>query len=265
MPLEKFLLDKIVDELLHAEYTRLPAPSISARYPGFTIEDAYKVQMRLMERKTEAGEKVVGKKVGLTSKVMQQRMGVNEPDFGFITDRMIIPEGEPVSLSKLINPKFDGAEIAFLMKEDLQGPGINVATALKATAGVMPAIEITSHRIVHAKAFNIIDSIADNGHAGLFVLGGRLTPVENFDLRLIGMTLEVNGELVGTAAGASALGNPAQVVAWLANKLAELGTKLCAGEVVVTGTLVGGINPNPGDIFNVTFDRIGSVTAVMAK
>ncbi|MEM2904813.1 MAG: fumarylacetoacetate hydrolase family protein [Candidatus Bathyarchaeia archaeon] len=265
MPLDEKTIDALVEEILKAEAARRPAPSIAYRYPDFTVDDAYRVQMRLMERKIEAGERVIGKKAGLTSRVMQTRFGVNEPDFGFITDKMIVPEGETVDLSQLIHPGFDGAEIAFLMKDDVQGPGVNVATALKATAGVLPAIEITSFRVEHTRGFNLRDSIADNGSAGLFVLGGRLTPVEDIDLRLVGMTLEVNGNLAGTAAGAAALGNPAQVVAWLANKLAALGSKLHAGEIVVTGTLIGGLEPHPGDVFKVTFDRLGSVTAVMAK
>lgn len=265
MPLNKETINKLVEEIVEAENKRSLAPSISFRYPDFTIDDAYRVQMRLMERKVEAGEKVIGKKAGLTSKVMQVKVGTKEPDFGFITDRMIVPEGETVNLSELGHPSFDGAEIAFLMKEDLQGPGVNVATALEATAGVLPAIEIVSIWIDHSRGFDIRDAVADNGSAGRFILGGKITPVENIDLRLVGMTLEVNGGLVGTAAGAAALGNPVQVVAWLANKLAELGTKLYAGEVVVTGTLIGGIEPHPGDVFKVTFDRLGSVTAVMGK
>jgi 2-keto-4-pentenoate hydratase len=265
MPLDDGTIDRIVEEILKAEATRKRAPSISSRFPEFTIKDAYRIQMRLMQRKVEMGERVVGRKAGLTSKVMQARFGTNEPDFGFITDRMIVPEGEAVDLSALGNPSFDGAEIAFLMEEDLQGPGVNAAMALRATAGVLPAIEITSTWIERKGAFDLRDSIADNGAAGRFVIGGKLTPVEDIDLRLVGMILEVNGQLVATAAGAAALGNPANVVAWLANKLAEFGERLRAGDIVMTGTLVGGIEPHPGDVFKVTFDRLGSVTALMAK
>jgi len=193
MPLDEKTIDQIVDDMLRAEAERKLAPAVTPRHPGFTIDDAYKVQMRLMERKIGAGEKVIGKKAGLTSKVMQAKMGTNEPDFGFITDKMVIPEGESVSLSELCAPGFDGAEIAFLMKEDLQGPGVNVTTALKATVGVFPAIEITDRRLEHPNGFNLIDSIADNGSAGRFVFGGKITPVENIDLRLVGMILELNG------------------------------------------------------------------------
>jgi 2-keto-4-pentenoate hydratase len=265
MPLSVKQIDSIVSEMIEAEINNTLGPAITPRYPDFTIDEAYKVQMRYMERKIEAGEKVIGKKAGLTSKVMQKRTGTTEPDFGFITDKMVVPEGDPVDLSKLRHPGFDGAEIAFLMKEDLKGPGVNVATVLQATAGVLPCIEITASRLSSPNGFNIKDSIADNGHAGRFVFGGKLTPIKNIDLRLVGMMLELNGEVVGTAAGAAVLGNPARVVAWLANKLAELGTKLHAGEIVVTGTMVGGIKPKAGDVFKVTFDRIGAVTAIMAK
>jgi 2-keto-4-pentenoate hydratase len=265
LPLDLETINMLVDEMLRAEATRSLIPSIVARYPEFTIADAYRTQMRLMERKIEAGEKVVGRKAGLTSKALQAKMGVNEPDFGFITDKMIIPEGEAVDLSKLVEPKFEGAEVAFLLKEDLKGPGVNVAMALKASAGVMPAIEITTKRIDTRGGFNVRDTVADNGLAGPCILGGKMTHVEDIDLRLIGVVVEVNGEVVGTAAGAAAMGNPAQVVAWLANKLGEFDSKLCAGEIVMTGTLVGGIEPRPGDVFKVTFDRLGSVTAVMGK
>jgi len=265
MALDKKLINELVEEILKAEATKKPAPAISTRYPNFTIEDAYNIQMHLMKRKIEAGEKIIGKKVGLTSKIMQLRYGVKEPDFGFITNKMIIPEGEPIHLSELGNPSFEGAEIAFLLKEDLEGPGVNVANVLKATAGVLPCIEITSVWMEKTKEFDLRDSIAHNAHAGRFILGGKITPIENIDLRLIGVILELNGEVVATAAGAAVLGNPAQVVAWLANKLAKFGMKLHSGEIIATGTLIGGIEPHPGDVFKVTFDRIGSVTAKIEK
>jgi len=265
MPLDHEIVERIVEEMLEAEAKRTLAPLVSSRYPRFTIDDAYRIQMKLMERKIEAGEKVVGKKVGLTSKIMQAKFGTNEPDFGFITDRMVIAEGEPIRLSELCCSSFEGAEIAFLMKEDLQGPGVNAATALEATAGVLPAIELTSRRLDHKDKFSLIDSIADNGDAGRFVLAGKITPVGDTDLRLVGMNVELNGQIVGTAAGAAALGNPAHVVAWLANKLAKLGTGLRAKDVVLTGTLVGGLRPCPGDVFKVNFDRLGSVTAIITN
>lgn len=265
MVLDKIIIDKLGEEVLKAELTRRFAPTISTRYSEFTIEDAYKVQLRLMERKIELGDKVVGKKAGLTSKVMQLKFGVNEPDFGFITDKMIVQEGEPIDLSELGSPSFEGAEIAFLLKDDLKGPGVNIASVLKATEGVLPCIEITSGWMEKTKDFIIKDSIAHNGNAGRFVLGAKITHVEGIDLRLVGVVLELNGEMVATAAGAAALGNPAQVVAWLANKLAELGTKLYAGEIIATGTLIGGIEPKTGDAFKVTFDRLGSVTARIGR
>jgi 2-keto-4-pentenoate hydratase len=265
MTLDRTIIDKLVGEILKAEATKTPGPAISTRHPNFTIEDAYRIQMRLMERKIEMGERVVGKKAGLTSKVMQSKFGVNEPDFGFITDKMIVPEGEPIYLSELGRPSFEGAEIAFLLKEDLKGPGVNVANVLKATAGVLPCIEIVSEWMEKTKDFNIKDSIAYNGNAGRFILGGSITPVEGIDLRLVGAILELNGEVVATSSGAAALGNPAHVVAWLANRLAEFGANLHVGEIIATGTLIGGIEPKPGDVFKVTFDRLGSVTAMMKK
>jgi len=265
MVLDEAVINKLAEEILNAESSRTFLPSISKRYPGFTVEDAYKIQMKLMEKRVRLGEKVVGWKAGLTSKVAQQHYGVSEPDFGFITDKMIVQEGEQIDLSELGNPSFEGAEIAFLLKDDLRGPGVNVAEVLKATEGVLPCIEIISGWMEKTEKFNIKDSIAHNGNAGRFVLGGKITPIQDIDLRLVGVVLELNGEIVATAAGAAALGNPAHVVAWLANKLATFNAKLCAGQIIATGTLIGGIEPKPGDVFKVTFDRLGTVVAKMKK
>lgn len=265
MVLDEALIERLAEEILNAELSKTFVPPISKRYPTFTIEDAYRVQMKLMEKKLKLGEKVVGWKAGLTSKVAQMHYGVNEPDFGFITDKMIVQEGEEIDLSELGNPSFEGAEIAFLLKDELKGPGVNVAEVLKATEGVLPCIEIISGWMEKTEKFSIKDSIAHNGNAGRFVLGGKLTPVQDIDLRLVGVVLELNGEIAATAAGAAALGNPAHVVAWLANKLSQFGAKLSPGQIIATGTLIGGLEPKPGDTFKVTFDRLGTVTAKMKK
>ncbi|MEM0053385.1 MAG: fumarylacetoacetate hydrolase family protein [Nitrososphaeria archaeon] len=265
MVLDKITIERLAEEILNAELSKTFVPSISKRYPTFTVEDAYMIQLKLMERKMKMGEKVVGWKAGLTSKIAQQHYGVNEPDFGFITDKMIVQEGEEIILSELGNPSFEGAEIAFLLKDELKGPGVNVAEVLKATEGVLPCIEIISGWLEKGEKFDIRDSIAHNGNAGRFVLGGKITPVQSIDLRLVGAVLEVNGEIVATAAGAAALGNPAHVVAWLANKLSQFGAKLSPGQIIATGTLIGGIQPKPGDTFKVIFDRLGTVTARIKK
>ena len=265
MVLDDVTVERLAEEILNAELSKTFIPSISKRYHAFTIEDAYKIQLKLMKKRMELGERVVGWKAGLTSKVAQMHYGVSEPDFGFITDKMIVQEGAEIDLSELGNPSFEGAEIAFLLKSELKGPGVNVAEVLRATEGVLPCIEIISGWIERTEKFDIRDSIAHNGNAGRFILGGKLTPIEELDLRLVGVVLELNGEIVATAAGAAALGNPAHVVAWLANKLSQFGAKLCPGQIIATGTLIGGITPNPGDIFKVTFDRLGTVTARIKK
>jgi 2-keto-4-pentenoate hydratase len=200
-----------------------------------------------------------GRKVGLTSRPMQQLLGVGEPDFGALLDDMFVEEGDPVTLDQLIQPKVE-AEIAFVLREPLAGPGATTAGALHAIEGAMPAIEVIDSR-VEGWQIDLVDTIADNASCGRVVLGGRLTPMAGFDLRLIGMVLSRNGEVAATGAGAAVLGNPARCVVWLANKLATFGTRLEAGDVVLAGALHPALPVTAGDVVVAEFDRLGSVTA----
>ncbi len=258
MPLSEQLINEIAKKLAEAEKKRQPIDPLTDTYPGISIEDAYKIQLVNIKARISRGEKVVGKKIGLTSKSMQRLLGVNEPDYGHLMDTMLINEGEYVDTKQLIQPKVE-AEIAFILKDDLKGPGVTVADVLRATEGVMPALEIIDSRIKGWK-IKIQDTIADNASAARFVLGGKMTSVKDIDLRLVGMVFEVNGEIVSTAAGASVMGNPAIAVAWLANKLADYGTYLKAGEIILAGSLIAAVDVKPGDTVKATFDRLGSVT-----
>jgi len=258
MALDEKTIGELAKQLLEAEDNRKPIDPITDKYPSISIGEAYKIQLKVVHLKKKRGQVVVGKKIGLTSKGMQQLLGVNEPDYGHILDKMMIYEGEALSLSQLIQPKVE-AEIAFLLKKDLKGPGVTVASVIDATEGVMPAIEIIDSRIKNWK-IKIQDTVADNASSARVILGGRIMPIEELDLRYVGMVLEKNGEIVATGAGAAVLGNPAQSVAWLANKLSEFGITLKAGEIIMSGSFTAAVEASPNDAIKATFNHLGSVT-----
>jgi 2-keto-4-pentenoate hydratase len=258
MSLTKEQVAQISSELIEAERSRIPIQALTERFSDVSYEDAYAIQLKTFDTLVAEGTVIVGKKIGLTSKAMQDQMNIREPDYGIITDRMVVREGAPILMSSLILPKIE-PEIAFLLKEDLKGPGINAANVIEATAGVMPAFEVIDSRFKDWK-ITVKDSISDNASAALMILGGKLTPIKDLDLRYVGLVLEKNGSLVSTGAGAAVLGNPAQSVAWLANKLTEYGISLKKGEFVMSGSLVQAVNVEAGSHLRATFDRLGSVS-----
>ena len=227
MPLNPAISEEIAEILRAAEENCMPIRPLTEQYPDMTVEDAYNIQRVNVQARKQQGEIVVGHKIGLTSKAMQDLLGVDEPDFGTLMDTMIVAEGDALSCGRLLYPRVEG-EIAFVMKEDLQGPGITVPRVLQATEGVMACLEIVDSRIADWQ-IKLEDTIADNGSSARVVFGGPLVPVEDLDLRLLGMILEQDGQVTGTATGAAALGHPAQAVAWLINKLAESGEEACKG------------------------------------
>ena len=246
------------DELHAALCGRQAIEPLSARHPEITIADAYAIQQRMLARRLEAGERVVGKKIGVTSRAVMDMLGVFQPDFGWLTDGMVFNEGEAVSASSLIQPKAEG-EIAFLLKKTLQGPGVTAADVLAATEGVMACFEIVDSRISDWK-IKIQDTVADNASCGVFVLGDRLVDPRDVDLGTCGMVLEKNGEIVATGAGSAALGHPANAVAWLANTLGAHGIALEAGEVVLSGSLAAMVPVKAGDNLRVSIGGIGGCT-----
>ncbi len=247
----------IATKLLQAESERVPIDTLTETYPGLTVEDAYRIQLEGITMKLAQGRKVIGKKIGLTSKGMQKLLGVNEPDYGHLFDNMLLLEGEPCQRQELLLPKVEG-ELAFVLKDTLKGPGVTIADVLRATEGVMPAFEIVDSRIRDWK-IKLADTIADNGSSARLVLGSRLVPVQDLDLRLIGMVLEKNGEMVSSGAGAEVWGHPAAAVAWLANKLAEFDIALEAGEIILSGAVTAAEVAEAGDVFTLSFDRVGSL------
>ncbi len=255
--MEEIRLKELAQLLLAAEAQKKPVPPLTEIEPTLSEEEAYQIQLRLIELKKSSGRVVVGKKIGLTSLAMQAMLGVKEPDYGQLLDDMFIMESEKIKLADLIAPRLEG-EIAFVMQQDLVGPGVTIAEVLRCSAGVMPALEIIDSRIRDWK-IKLADTIADNASSARVVLGGTLIAPYNIDLRTIGMIMEKNGEIMATAAGAAVLGHPAQAVAWLANKLANYGMSLRKGEIVLSGSLTAALPISSGDFFCADFGPLGQV------
>ncbi|MCP5266932.1 MAG: 2-oxopent-4-enoate hydratase [Burkholderiaceae bacterium] len=248
-------IEMLGDELYDAMRACTVVDPISQRHPEATIEDAYRIQQRMIARRLADGERVVGKKVGVTSKAVMQMLGVYQPDFGVLTDAMVYNEGQAIEASTLIQPKAEG-EIAFLLARELKGPGVTALDVLSATEGVMACFEIVDSRIRDWK-IGIQDTVADNASCGVFVLGDRLVDPRDVDLLTCGMVLEKNGDVIATGAGAAALGGPLNAVAWLANTLGALDMSLNAGEIVLSGSLAAMVPVTAGDALRVTIGGIG--------
>jgi 2-oxopent-4-enoate/cis-2-oxohex-4-enoate hydratase len=244
------------DELYEAWLNRSTVPPLLEREPEITIADAYKIQLRFVERRVQAGEKIIGKKIGVTSKPVQDFLGVYQPDFGQLTSGMVYQEGETIDLSKLIQPKAE-AELAFMLKEDLIGPGITAMDVIRATDYVAPCFEIVDSRIKDWK-IKIQDTVADNASCGVFVIGKTRGDPRKLDITLAGMVLEMNGEVHSTGVGAAVQGSPVNAVVWLANTLGALGIPFRAGEVILSGSQSPLVPVVDGDELVCTVGGLGS-------
>jgi 2-oxopent-4-enoate/cis-2-oxohex-4-enoate hydratase len=255
-------INALGDEFHAALCNRTPLLPLAGRGHSIAIADAYQIQQRMISHRLGAGETVVGKKVGATSTAVQSMLNVDQPDFGHLLSGMLHGNGDVVPMDTLIQPRAEG-EIAFLLKRDLCGPGVTAAHVIEATEYVMPCFEIVDSRVRDWK-ITIQDTVADNASCGLFVLGDRAVNPRKVDLRLCGMVLESNGEVVETGAGAAALGHPAVAVAWLANTLGALGIVLKAGEIVLSGSLGKLIPVRRGDHLRVAIGGIGTCSVRFA-
>ena len=248
-------IKQLGDELYEALIAGKTVSPLTSRGFEISIEDAYHIQQRMLARRIEKGEKVVGKKIGVTSKAVMNMLGVGQPDFGYLLDGMVYNEGESIPMDSLIQPKAEG-EIAFLMNKDLMGPGLTAADILGATEGVMACFEIVDSRIQDWK-IKIQDTVADNASCGVFVLGDKLVDPKKVDLALCGMVLEKNGEIVVTGAGAATMASPVNAMVWLANTLGRLGIGLNAGDIVLSGALGAMVPVKAGDSLRCTIGGIG--------
>ena len=253
-------VEKLGDELFAALRARAVLDPLTAREPSIDLQDAYRVSLRFLDRRRAEGEKVVGKKIGVTSKPVQDMLGVHQPDFGFLLDSMRVPDGATVSLAqhRLIQPRAEG-EIAFVLKQDLRGPGVTEAQVLAATDYVTPCFEIVDSRIRDWK-IRIQDTVADNASCGVFVLGEQRVKPDALDLAAVTMDITKNGEHVARGTGAAVQGHPATAVAWLANTLGQFGIPFLAGEIILSGSLAPLLPARPGDRFGMTLDGIGTAS-----
>jgi 2-oxo-3-hexenedioate decarboxylase len=225
--------------------------------PDFTVDDAYRVQDLLVKARIEAGARLVGAKLGLTSVAKQEQMSVHEPIYGMLTSDMVLAAGEPLDLPRFVHPRAE-PEIGFLIGRELTGP-TTVAEVLAATDAVFAAIEIIDSRYSGFR-FRLTDVVADNASSAGLVIGGTFRRPEQLeDLRLLGCVLRVDGAVHATAAGAAALGHPAQSVAWLVDRLAERGRTLAAGTVVLSGALTDAVPVEPGTTVTAEIEGLGGV------
>jgi len=245
-------------ELHQALLDRVPVDPLTDREPEITIEDAYQIQQHMVKHRLDAGETVIGKKIGVTSKAVMEMLKVDQPDFGQMTSGMVFNEGAPIEAASMIAPRAE-AEVAFVLTSDLQGPGVTAADVLRVTDFVVPCFEIVDSRIKDWR-IKIQDTVADNASCGVLTLGGVRKNPRQLDLALAGMVLEKNGEVVSTSTGAAVQGSPANAVAWLANTLGQLGIGLKAGEVILSGSQSPLVDIVAGDSLSCSVGGLGGTS-----
>lgn len=245
-------------ELLEAQQSRQPIEPLTSRHPDLTPFEAYQVQQVTIRERTAAGSIIRGHKVGLTSKVMQQQFGIDEPDYGHLLSDMFEYEATEVPVSAFISPRVE-IEPAFVLGRPLCGPGLTVADIIRATDYVLPSLEIIDSRI-RDWDIRLADTIADNGSSAGVVLGGRPVRLTTFDPRDLDCTLSIDGEVRERSNTRAILGNPITAVTWLANKLGEQGVALDEGHVVLPGTCVRALPVSAGSAVRGVFDVLGEVS-----
>jgi len=254
----QFDVDALARELRAAELDRAPIAPLTVRHPDLSVEDAYRIQLAAVERRIQNGARIRGRKVGLTSRAMQEMLGVGEPDFGYLLDDMFVEDGGSVPAQRFCAPRAE-PEVAFILERPLLGPGCTPDDVVSATSDLIPAMEIIDSRIRDWR-IALADTVADNASSAAVVLGSNRRPIRDVDIRTIPVTLSRNGEVAETGTSDAVLGNPAAAVAWLANKLSEFGGRLEAGEVVIPGACTRAVVVQRGDVVSAEFGDLGTVS-----
>jgi 2-oxo-hept-3-ene-1,7-dioate hydratase len=242
--------------LLAAEKDRQPALQLSKTFPDISIEDAYAIQGEVVRQKVKEGARIIGHKVGLTSKAMQASSQIDEPDFGHLLDYMMIADGAKIPHADYCVPRVE-VELAFVLAKPLKGPGVGLLDVLRATEYVVPAIEIIDARVQNPR--KIFDTIADNAAAAGIVVGGRPVGPMDIDLRWVGGAMYRNSEIEETGLAAGVLGHPALGIAWLANKVGPFGTVLEPGNIMLSGSFTRPVWANKGDTLHADFGPLGGL------
>lgn len=250
------------ERIRNAYDTGQPTAPVRDELPPGDIAAAYAVQKLNTDYWLDERRRLVGRKIGLTSKVVQKQLGVDSPDFGMLFADMALADGEEVALGRVMQPKVE-AEVALVLQGDLAMPEPTLTELISAVAYAVPAIEIVGSRIANWD-IRLVDTIADNASAGLFVLGTTPMPLTGLDLRLAGMVMERRGEQVSIGAGAACLGNPLNAALWLARTMTRVGAPLRAGDIVMTGALGPMVTVAPGDVIDVRIGGLGSVRTVFS-
>jgi 2-oxo-hept-3-ene-1,7-dioate hydratase len=251
-------------ELHESERSRVQIRHFSRRFPGMTIEDSYAIQREWMKLKRAEGRRVVGHKIGLTSRAMQLSSQITEPDYGTLLDDMVLRDGSEVETQRFILPRLE-VEFAFILARPLEGPGVTLFDVLNATDYVIPTLELIDARIEQADRETkvprkVLDTIADNAANAAIVMGGRPMKPDAVDWRWAGALLFKNGVIEESGLGAAVLNHPANGVAWLANKLAPHGERLEAGEIVLGGSFTRPVACAAGDVFHADYGPLGSIS-----
>lgn len=248
----------IADELAEAERTHTMVPLLTQRFPDMTVEDSYAVQREWVRRGIENGRRLVGRKIGLTSKVMQEATGITEPDYGAIFEDMIFENGSVIEHDRFSSVRIE-VELAFKLKKELTGPNATIFDVLSATEYVVPALEILDSRI-EMDGRTIVDTISDNAAMGAMVYGGNPVAPDAVDLRWVSALLYRNESIEDTGVAAAVLNHPAMGVAWLANKLHAHGDTLAGGDIILAGSFTKPMWVHPGDTVHADYGSLGAIT-----
>lgn len=255
-------IEQAADMLLKAQNSKTPCAPISSLLSEGDIDAAYAVQNINTDKAIAEGRRLIGRKIGLTSKAVQTQLGVDQPDYGMLFADMALADGEEVGAGTLIQPKVE-AEIAFVLSKDLEHADVTLPELISAVEYALPAIEIVDSRIENWN-INILDTIADNASSGLYILGGSPKKLEGLDLRLCGMVMEHNGDQVSSGAGVACLGHPLNAALWLARVMAQKGRPLKAGDQIVSGALGPMVAVDAGGVYEAKIEGLGSVRAAFA-
>lgn len=243
-------------DLLRAERERVAIPQLSRTFPGIELADAYVIQRYWAEARVAEGARIVGHKIGLTSRAMQMASKMTEPDYGHLLDDMLYDDGARIPADRFLAPRLE-VELAFVMGQALRGPGVRVHDVMRATEFVTPALEIIDYRTEIPR--QITDTIADNAAAGGMIVGGRTIRPMDVDIRWVGATLSKNGVIEESGVSAAIMGHPAAGVAWLVNKLAPQGACLEPGQIVLAGSFTRPVSVAAGDVIHADYGLLGAI------
>ena len=268
MPLSAAIIADLAARLDAAERSRSQIGQFSLAHPAMTIEDGYAIQRAWVDAKIAGGRKLIGRKIGLTSRAMQRSSNVEEPDYGALLDDMLFEGGTDIPVDRFIEPRVE-VELAFILKSPLEGPDCTLFDVLDATQWVTPALEIIDARIERVDRASgvtrkVFDTIADNAANAGIVLGGRAVKPDAVDLRWVCALMYRNGVIEESGVAAAVLNHPANGIAWLANKLAPHGQRLEAGEIVLGGSFTAPIPARAGDSFHVDYGPLGAISVRFA-